>query len=139
VQGIAQIVAIAERRQQAVDRRRISAATLHGPVIQIEMAGVAPLAVLVGLFAQHDFVNQSRYLGMGRRQPGNVDTAQVMLERLEQRHEIPHREDMVLHKDSQRSQVVQSRIERMFEQGATQRHELLLQMINSGGGGHEEN
>ena len=81
---------------QPVDRIRRRAAGLHRHAIQLKVADV-PTVVDVALFTQHDFVHQVAALGRAAWQPGHVHTGQAALQRLEQAHEIPYREDVRLH------------------------------------------
>lgn len=53
----------------------------------------------VALLSQDDLVDESSALSETLRLPGNVDAGQVALKNLQQRHEVPHGEHVVLELD----------------------------------------
>ena len=87
-------------------------------------AGDIDAEVLRHGFAEDDLVNQTARRGIDRRRPGNVDTANLPLERLQERHEIPDRENVVLHERAECAHRVDPLIERMLEQSRPERIEL---------------
>ncbi len=85
-------------------------------MVQVEVAGETFPAIGVTFFAQHDFVNQPGGREIGRRQPGNGDATHSLLQRLEQRHEVPHGEHMLFHEGPQRRRAVEHAIDWMMQQ-----------------------
>ena len=81
------------------------------------MAEEAALAVLVALLGQHDLVDEAGGLGVGGGQPRHADAAQAALHRLQQRHEVPHGEDVVFHEQPQRRQAVDLPVEGVAQEG----------------------
>ena len=84
------------------------------------MAGEPAPAVVVALLGQHDLVDEPARHGVGRRAPGHVDAAEVALQGLEQRHEVPHGEDVVLHEQAQGPHPANLAVEGMVEEGHLQ-------------------
>ncbi|KWV86745.1 hypothetical protein PFLmoz3_03611 [Pseudomonas fluorescens] len=78
----------------------------HGMQVEFEVAVVTALQVLVGLFAQDDFVDQVRGRRVHGRQPRQASTGEVLLQALGQGHEIPHRKHMGFHKGAQDRQRI---------------------------------
>ncbi|MNR25028.1 hypothetical protein D3C85_1421480 [compost metagenome] len=69
----------------------------HRIQIQFKMAVMTLGRTIIGLFTQHDFVDQARGLGVSWRQPRQLDARQFLLQALGQRHEIPHGKYMGFH------------------------------------------
>jgi hypothetical protein len=55
----------------------------------------------VALFLADQAMDIAHEHGMGGRHPGRALGGQMMLERLEEKHEIPDRKDVVLHEELQ--------------------------------------
>lgn len=67
---------------------------------QFEMADEALFSadgVLVAFLAEHDFIDKMAQLRAIRRHPGRVGRCNGRLERFQQGHKIPNRENVVLH------------------------------------------
>jgi hypothetical protein len=77
---------------------------LHGAVIKLEVTGGSSIAVVIAFLAQDDLVNETATNRVTARDPGYIHAANSLLKGLEQRHEIPDSENMVLHEDSQSAQ-----------------------------------
>jgi len=70
---------------------------LHGFKVQLQVAGTSAALKLVAFLVQANLVNQSPDLGVADRQPRNAGTRDCILKRLQEAHEVPHSEYMVLH------------------------------------------
>ena len=74
------------------------------------------MAIGVALFGQDDLIDQPSPLGRLARQPRNRDGTKPALQGFEQRHEVPDREDVVLHERAQCRGPFEILVERMFQQ-----------------------
>jgi hypothetical protein len=86
---------------------------VYSPHIQFKVARIHAGSDLVGLFFQHNLVDQPSNLGITDRVPWTRSAGQPSLQRLEQRHEVPHRVDVVLHKRLNRLEGVHPLVNRM--------------------------
>ena len=82
-------------------------------MIKIKVAGESAGAILVGLFSQHDLIHQPATQRRRSRKPRRRHAAQTLLQRLEQRHEIPDRKHVPFHKRAQGRHAAQVLIDRV--------------------------
>ena len=61
------------------------------------MRCVASQFIQVAFLFEHDFVNEATHSGIANRNPRGLYAGQALRERLDERHEIPNREDVMLH------------------------------------------
>ena len=90
-------------------------------MIEIEVAPKSSSPILITLFREHNFIDQSAALQIGWRNPGNVDAADLALQALQQRHEVPDRKDMVFHEDLDGGQAINLVIQSMIQQSLPMR------------------
>src|SRR5690242_16068629 len=69
----------------------------------------------IGFLAEHDLIDQLRSLAVSWRLPRDVDTCEVALQSLDERHEIPNGKDVRLHEDPQRLDITDRCEYRMFD------------------------
>ena len=65
------------------------------------MADEGAVRINIRLLPDHDVVDQTRRPGVVRREPRHVCARQVLLQPLQERHEIPDGEDMIFHESLQ--------------------------------------
>ena len=94
-------------------RGRVGPEASHGPHVQVEVAGEPALAVLVALLGQDDLVDEAGGWRGPRRQPGDVVAAEALLQRLEQGHEVPDGEDVMLHEQPEGRRAVELPVDRV--------------------------
>jgi hypothetical protein len=87
---------VAQQGDELVDDGGVGARLEHALDIEFEVADEAA-AQLVALLDEHDVVDEPAAAGRTRRYPRDLDAGEAALQGLEQRHEVPHREDVVLH------------------------------------------
>jgi hypothetical protein len=80
------------------------------------MARKATLSVIVRLFGEDDFVDQSTGLWVDGGHPRDIDAADPPLKCLKQRHEIPNREDVKFHEPPQRIDPVDLGVKGVIQQ-----------------------
>lgn len=95
------------------------------------MTGKSAPTVFVAFLGQHNLVDEPAAQGIGGRQPWEFDAAKPPLQCLEQRHEIPHGEDMVFHEQSQRVQPVDFLVKGMAQKGGPERREAVNDFLES--------
>jgi hypothetical protein len=89
---------------------------------------------LVALLHEDDVVDEPAAAGRPGRDPQQLDTGQLALQRLEQRHEVPHRVDVVLHEGDDRVVGTESGVERVADDPVPRRGDALLELFDSGVG-----
>ena len=127
-------LALRDSRHQPMDGIGVGAELLHGAKVQLEMAGGPALGIEVGLFLEHDVVDEAGRRGMSGGDPGQGHTGEGALEGLRQRHEVPDGEDVVFHEHLDRLGTDQLAMEAMGEQPAAQRVERATQRFQLGRG-----
>ena len=85
-------------------------------MIKLEMANESASPVFVTLFSKDDFVDKPTSLLIAGGEPRDFNAAESPLQHLEQRHEIPHGEDVVFHEKSQRINAINFAVDAVFEQ-----------------------
>ena len=65
------------------------------------MADIGAIRIDIRLLADHDVVDQAGGPRVFRREPRHFCARQVLLQPLQERHEIPDGEDMIFHESSQ--------------------------------------
>ena len=93
--------AVGERRLESFEFRDARTDFPHGRQIEFEMTDRFPGGADIRLLAQHDLIDQLCSDPVPRRQPRQLDAGQIALQALDQRHEIPDRKNMRLHKTPQ--------------------------------------
>ena len=88
------------------DRSGICTHLAHGHEIKVKVARMGGILTMglwqpVAFLADHDVVDQAYQIPMGTWHPGPGGRCKLRLQKLEQGHEIPHREDMMLHEDAE--------------------------------------
>jgi hypothetical protein len=101
----------------------------HGFEIELEVAGEPSTAVVVALLGENNLVDESAGLAVGRRDPGEAYARQLTLEGLQERHEVPDREDVVLHEDAEARGSLDRRIKRMAKQAIAKRADRLDELF----------
>ena len=117
---------------EAVDGGGVRPAPDHRPAVQAEVAEEAALAVLVALLGQHDLVDEPGGERVGGGQPRDIDAAKTPLQHLQQRHEIPHGEDVVFHEEAQRPQAVDLPVDGVVQEVVLQGREPKPQPLQPG-------
>lgn len=87
----------------------------HCSEVKFKMTDGFSIGADIGFLAEHDLVDQLRGLTVSRRQPRDLDTCEVALQSLDQRHEIPSREDVRLHEGAQRANIADRQRQFDFE------------------------
>jgi hypothetical protein len=90
-------------------------------MIKLEMAGESASSIIVGFLGKHDFVDETARQRIGGYHPRHFDAAESSLQHLEQRHEIPHGEDVVFHEKSQHIKAIHFAVDAVMEQSLPQR------------------
>jgi hypothetical protein len=103
-------------------------------MVKLEMAGEATMPVFVALLGQHDFVDEPATQRLPRRNPRHHCAAQSPLQLLEEGHEVPDGEDVVLHEQPQGRLTVDVPVDRMFQQGFLERDQALSQDVQRSNG-----
>ena len=98
-------------------------------MIKHEMTGESTSPVVVALFSEDDFVDKPTPLLIAGGQPRDFDTTEFPLQHLEQRHEIPHGEDVVFHEKSQRINAINFAVDAVFEQCVLEGRQLLFDLV----------
>ena len=98
-------------------------------MIKLEMAGDSASAIIVGFLGKHDLVDEAARLRISGDHPRHFDAAESSLQHLEQRHEIPHSEDVVFHEKSQYIKAIHFAVNAVVEQSLPKRVQLFF---NSG-------
>ena len=88
-------LAVAEQPDEAVDGAAVGPGLSHAFEVELEVTDEAT-AKLIALFDEHDVVDQPAAAGRTGRYPREFDARQLALQGLQQGHEVPHREDVVL-------------------------------------------
>jgi hypothetical protein len=121
--------ALSQSIDETVDCRRRGSALGHRAAVHLEMADETSRLIVIAFFGQHDFIDEPATEVIRGGNPRDVDTREQSLQGLEQAHEIPNGEDVVLHEDMQRLEAVDRTIDRMIEQGRLERDESLMKSI----------
>ncbi len=87
-------MAEAELVEEAVDPRDGGSDFRHGGPVQLKVAAESNRS-FVGLFPEHNFIDESRSGWIQGRQPWHGDAGELALEGLEEAHEVPDSEYMV--------------------------------------------
>lgn len=122
---------------RCVKSRRIFQSGPWGPRSESWNAGrgrsdcSSPLAIRVGFLTQDDFIDQTPARRIIRGSPGNRNTAQPLLQGLQQGHEIPDGEDVILHKRTQCRRAFQSPRQWVGQQRFTQRLNFVTQLVRT--------
>ena len=112
---------------EVFDRLRLRAALAHRGEIELEMARVAHAAEAhIRFFSDDDLVDQPAGGGVAPGRPRQLDARELALQRLEQRHEIPHGEDVMAHEPTHVLEVGQRGIDRVGDEPLSQRLERTL-------------
>ena len=85
------------KRTELLELTRTGADVPHGAEIEIEVTDIGAVRIDIGLLADHDIIDQARGPCIVRREPRHSDARHVLLQPLQQRHEIPDREHMIFH------------------------------------------
>src|SRR4051812_15983559 len=123
--------AVAQELHHGLDRPGVGAGLLHRPQVQLEVAD-EPGAVLVALLDQDDVVDQPAAGGRPGRHPRDVDAGQLALQGLQEGHEVPDGEDVVLHERDDRAEVAEARVHRMSDHPAPRLLHRLFQPLDAG-------
>jgi hypothetical protein len=94
---------------ETLEVRRVGANLPHCSEVKLEVAHGFSTRADVGL------IDQLRAMTVSRRQPRDLDACEVALQALDQRHEVPYREDVRLHEKSKRLDVPDRCKQRMFD------------------------
>ena len=84
-------------RNELLDLHCVGFASLHRSQIQFEVRSVATFTIVVALLTEHDLIDQSPGLCARSRNPNGVHASQRPLQGLQNGHEIPDSEDVILH------------------------------------------
>ena len=121
--------------EHRIDHCGVRADLLHRSAVDREMGQVHGPAKGVGeqiaLLLRHKAVDQTGHLRMGWRHPWHPARSQMLLQGLQQLHEIPHCENVVFHEQPQAS----NRVDRQWQRVTLQLHQLTAQAL-SGQGNH---
>jgi hypothetical protein len=101
----------------------------HAVKIQFEVAGEAR-AELIAFLDKDDVVDQPSAGGRPGRQPGDLHASQASLEGLQQGHEIPDSEYVMLHECHDRGYAVKPAVKRMAYHCAAGRVNRFLEPFN---------
>src|SRR5690606_29091470 len=74
-------------------------------------------AIVVRFLRKHDLINEAARQRISGGQPRNLHTAQSLLQRLEERHEVPHGKDVVLHECPYGVETINLTVNTMYQQG----------------------
>ena len=107
--------------EKSINASGVGPALFHRAMIKLEMAGDSASAIIVGFLGKHDLVDEAARLLIAGGEPRHFDAAESSLQHFEQRHEIPHSEDVVFHEQSQRIHAINFAVDAMVEQGLPQR------------------
>ena len=83
--------------ERLIHRLGVGTCFTHRTEIEVEMRDATTTRVDIGFFAADDFIDQEAHLGITDGHPWNGYASQVTLQPLQQRHEIPDRENMRTH------------------------------------------
>jgi hypothetical protein len=89
------------QRAERVELAGAGADVRHGAEVEIEVADIGAVRIDIRLLADHDVVDQARSPCVVRREPRHFCARQVLLQPLQERHEIPNGEDMIFHESPQ--------------------------------------
>lgn len=109
-----------QAREKIFDPGGVGPTLPHGLEIEIEVAGGFALSIEITFLAENDFVDEAASFSVPGGQPGDRDAGHFALERLEQRHEVPNREDVVLHETAQGIEAHESIVEGMSQEFASE-------------------
>jgi hypothetical protein len=84
--------------------------------VESEVADIGAVGTDIGLFADHDVIDQACGLCIVRREPRDPDTGHVLLKALQQRHEIPDRKNVIFHEAPEIGNGSDMRVDRMVQQ-----------------------
>lgn len=103
-----------ESADVVLDNTGISFDFLHGFDVQLKVRSMAvPVWMHVSLLTQDDLIDKPSSAPGDRWQPNRVNTGQIPLKCLEEKHEVPNGKDMCLHKDLNLRLMVDSLIDLM--------------------------
>ena len=103
------------KRTEFLELARTGADVPHGAEVESEVADKRAVGTDIGLFADHDIIDQARGLCIIRREPGYFNARHVLLKPLQQRHEIPDRKNMVFHESPEIGDRTDVRVNRMVQ------------------------
>jgi hypothetical protein len=124
VEGAAERGTVGKRRAESLEACRVGPDLPHRVKVQLEMTRRLAGGADIGFLAEYDLVDQLRASAIPRWQPGHLDTGEIALQPLHQRHEIPDRENVRLHEAPQRLHVLDRAKEGVLDHSLTQRAEI---------------
>ena len=96
--------------------QRAGADVAHGAEVEIEVADIGAIGIDIRLLADHDVIDEAGGPCIVRREPRHSGARHVLLEPLQQRHEIPDGKDVIFHESPEIGDGSDVSIERMVEQ-----------------------
>src|SRR4029077_9233757 len=136
-QGYCDRYADPHQRTELLELARAGADVLHGAEVKSEVADIRAVRADIGLFADHDIVDQARGLCIVRRKPRHADARHVLLKPFQEGHKIPNGKNVIFHEAPQIGDGNDLRIKGMIQQRRAQaakmvivvfRHDLMLRM-----------
>ena len=89
------------QRAERVELAGAGADVRHGPEVELEVADIGAIRIDIRFLADDDVVDQARSPGVVSREPRHSCARQILLQPLQERHEIPDGEDMIFHESPQ--------------------------------------
>ena len=115
-------------REQVADECGVGAEVVHGFEVKLEVADGTAFKD-VALFAEDDLVDEAAGGGQGRWAPWDGGAGEARLQSLEQRHKVPYREDVRLHKEAQMRRRTNAGVERMPGEAGLKRGDARLKEV----------
>ena len=112
--------------EESIDSSSVGPALFHRAMIKLKMAGDPPSAIIVGFLGKHDLIDKAACLRISGDHPRHADAAKSLLQYFQQRHEIPHSENVVFHEESQHIEAIHLPVDAVVEQNFPQRVELFF-------------
>src|ERR1700745_2302098 len=85
------------KRTEPLELARTGADVPHGAEVESEMADIGAVGTDIALLTDYDIIDQARCPCIVSREPRYCNARHVLLEPLQERHEIPNRKDVILH------------------------------------------
>src|ERR1700748_2661353 len=108
-----------DQRTELLELADTGADVPHGAEVESEVAHIGAVGTNVRLLTDHDVIDQAGGLCIIRWEPRYCYARHVLLESLQQRHEIPDGKDMILHEASEIGDRNDVAINRMVQQPRT--------------------